>query len=78
MPTITVERIVALFPSALTIMLLGAMESLLSASVADGVIGAKHNPDSELIGQGVANVVVPFFGGDPCDGGYRPYDDQYQ
>ena len=68
MPTITVERIVALFPSALTIMLLGAMESLLSASVADGVIGAKHNPDSELIGQGVANVVVPFFGGIPVTG----------
>lgn len=68
MPTITVERIVTLFPSALTIMLLGAMESLLSASVADGVIGAKHNPDSELIGQGVANVVVPFFGGIPVTG----------
>lgn len=68
MPTITLERIVALFPSALTIMLLGAMESLLSASVADGVIGAKHNPDSELIGQGVANVVVPFFGGIPVTG----------
>lgn len=68
MPTITVERIVTLFPSALTIMLLGAMESLLSASVADGMIGTKHNPDSELIGQGVANVVVPFFGGIPVTG----------
>jgi high affinity sulphate transporter 1 len=68
LPEVSLDRIVVLFPSALTIMLLGAMESLLSASVADGVIGTKHNPDSELIAQGVANVVVPFFGGIPVTG----------
>ena len=52
-----------LFPSAFTIAMLGAIESLLSAMVADGVIGDKHNSNTELIAQGVANVVVPFFGG---------------
>ena len=57
-----------LFPSAFTIAMLGAIESLLSAIVADGVIGDKHNSNTELIAQGVANVVVPFFGGIPATG----------
>ena len=57
-----------LFPSAFTIAMLGAIESLLSAMVADGVIGDKHNSNTELIAQGVAIVVVPFFGGIPATG----------
>ena len=57
-----------LFPAAFTIAMLGAIESLLSAMVADGVIGDKHNSNTELIGQGIANLVVPFFGGIPATG----------
>lgn len=52
-----------LFPSAIAIALLGAIESLLCAVVADGLAGTKHDPNSELIGQGIGNIVVPFFGG---------------
>ena len=57
-----------LLPSAFTIAILGAIESLLSATVADGVTGSKTNSNTELIGQGVANIVVPFFGGIPVTG----------
>ena len=57
-----------LFPSAFTIAMLGAIESLLSAMVADGVIADKHNSNTELIAQGLANVVTPFFGGIPATG----------
>ena len=57
-----------LFPAALTIALLGAIESLLSAMVADGVIGDHHDSNTELVGQGVANIVAPFFGGIPATG----------
>ena len=57
-----------LFPAAFTIAMLGAIESLLSAMVADGVIGDRHNSNTELIAQGIANVVVPFFGGIPATG----------
>lgn len=57
-----------LFPAAFTIAMLGAIESLLSAIVADGVIGDKHNSNTELIGQGLANITVPFFGGIPATG----------
>lgn len=57
-----------LFPAAFTIAMLGAIESLLSAMVADGVIGDKHNSNTELIGQGIANIVTPFFGGIPATG----------
>ena len=57
-----------LFPAAFTIAMLGAIESLLSAMVADGVIGDQHNSNTELIAQGIANVVVPFFGGIPATG----------
>ena len=57
-----------LFPSAFTIAMLGAIESLLSAMVADGIIRDKHNSNTELIAQGMANIVVPFFGGLPATG----------
>ncbi len=57
-----------LFPAAFTIAMLGAIESLLSAMVADGIIGDRHNSNTELIGQGIANVIVPFFGGIPATG----------
>lgn len=57
-----------LLPSAFTIAMLGAIESLLSATVADGVTGDRTNCNTELIGQGLANVVVPLFGGIPVTG----------
>ena len=57
-----------LLPSAFTIAMLGAIESLLSATVADGVTGARTNSNTELIGQGIANMVVPVFGGIPVTG----------
>ena len=62
------ETVVRLLPVAFTIAMLGAIESLLSAMVADGVIGDRHDSNTELIGQGIANVVVPFFGGIPATG----------
>ncbi len=52
-----------LLPAALAIALLGAIESLLSAVVADGMTGHRHDPDAELVAQGIGNLVVPFFGG---------------
>ncbi|CAK8716848.1 C4-dicarboxylic acid transporter DauA [Candidatus Electrothrix laxa] len=55
-----------LFPSAITIAILGALESLLCAVVADGMSGKKHNPNDELIGQGIGNLLVPLFGGIPA------------
>jgi SulP family sulfate permease len=57
------EAVQALFPSAVAIAMLGAIESLLSAVVADGLIGDKHDSDGELIAQGIGNMVAPFFGG---------------
>ena len=62
------ESVGLLFPSAFTLAILGSIESLLSAAVADGMTGRKHNSNMELIGQGVANLVVPFFGGLPATG----------
>lgn len=62
------ETVQSLAPVAFTIAMLGAIESLLSAMVADGVICDRHNSNTELIGQGIANVVVPFFGGIPATG----------
>lgn len=53
----------ALLPGALAIAVLGAIESLLSAVVADGMARTRHDPDAELIGQGVSNLIAPFFGG---------------
>ena len=67
-PELTWETIKSLVPPALTIAILGAIESLLSATVADGVIGDHHNSNTELIGQGVANIVTPIFGGIPATG----------
>jgi len=67
-PELTWETIKNLVPPALTIAILGAIESLLSATVADGVIGDHHNSNTELIGQGVANIVTPIFGGIPATG----------
>ena len=75
MPTLTlaegttiIDLMVQLFPAAFTIAMLGAIESLLSAMVADGVIADKHNSNTELIGQGIANIVTPLFGGIPATG----------
>ena len=75
MPTLTlaegttiIDLIVQLFPAAFTIAMLGAIESLLSAMVADGVIADKHDSNTELIGQGIANIVTPLFGGIPATG----------
>ncbi len=62
------DMVITLFPTAFTIAMLGAIESLLSAMVADGVTGDKHDSNTELIGQGVANIVTPFFGGIPATG----------
>ena len=67
-PTLNWEAVRNLFPVALTIAVLGAIESLLSATVADGVIGDKHDSNTELIAQGVANIVTPLFGGIPATG----------
>ena len=66
--SLSMETINLLLPSAFTIAVLGAIESLLSATVADGVTGSRTNTNTELIGQGVANIVVPFFGGIPVTG----------
>ena len=65
---INMESIRLLLPSAFTIAMPGAIESLLSATVADGVTGARTDSNSELIGQGLANITVPFFGGIPVTG----------
>lgn len=62
-PQITLSRIVELIGPAFTIAMLGAIESLLSAVVADGMAGTKHDSNQELIGQGVANIAAPLFGG---------------
>ena len=68
MPSLEWETIKSLMQPAITIAVLGAIESLLSATVADGVIGSKHNSNQELIGQGIANVLSPLFGGIPATG----------
>ncbi len=65
---LNMESINLLLPSAFTIAVLGAIESLLSATVADGVTGSRTNSNTELIGQGIANIAVPFFGGIPVTG----------
>ena len=67
-PVMTWETIKSLVAPALTIAVLGAIESLLSATVADGVIGDHHNSNTELIAQGVANLASPLFGGIPATG----------
>ena len=63
LPDITASRVIELIGPAFTIAMLGAIESLLSAVVADGMAGTRHDSNQELIGQGVANIVAPLFGG---------------
>ncbi len=63
---ISFELIKLLLPSAITIAILGALESLLCAVVADGMTGKKHDPNDELIGQGIGNIIAPLFGGIPA------------
>ncbi|WP_423128698.1 SulP family inorganic anion transporter [Gaoshiqia sp. Z1-71] len=67
-PSIEVHQLHLYFAPALTIALLGGIESLLSAVVSDGMIGSNHRSNTELIAQGVANIVTPFFGGIPATG----------
>ncbi|RIH62990.1 sulfate permease [Mariniphaga sediminis] len=67
-PQLEINKLGDYIQPALTIALLGAIESLLSAVVADGMIGGRHRSNTELIAQGVANIVTPFFGGIPATG----------
>lgn len=67
-PEVTIEKIRALFPAAITIALLAGIESLLSAVVADGMTGSHHKSNTELIGQGVSNILSGFFGCIPATG----------
>ena len=68
MPEISPSAITRLFPTAVSIAMLAAIESLLSASVADGMTGTKHDSNTELIAQGIANILSPIFGGIPATG----------
>jgi len=67
-PSLSWEKARQLLRPAFAIAMLGAIESLLSAVVADGMTGRRHNSNRELIGQGIANVLIPFFGGIPATG----------
>ena len=67
-PGINLDLIKQLFPTAISIAVLAAIESLLSAVVADGMIGSKHDSNTELIAQGIANIASPIFGGIPATG----------
>jgi hypothetical protein len=71
------EHILPLLPSAFTVALLAALESMLSAVVADGMTGDRHNPNVELVAQGIANIASPVFGGIPATGAIAPYGDQH-
>lgn len=68
LPALDLTTIKTVFPTAVSIAVLAAIESLLSAVVADGMIGAKHDSNNELIGQGIANIFSPLFGGLPATG----------
>jgi len=63
LPAFSLSQLIALTGPAFTIAMLGAIESLLSAVVADGMAGTRHDPNQELIGQGVANIAAPLLGG---------------
>lgn len=76
--TLNFALIQALLGPALAISLLAAIESLLCAVVADGLTRTRHDPNAELIGQGIGNIVVPFFWRHHCDRGAGAYRDQYQ
>ncbi len=67
-PSFHAEHILPLIPSAFTVALLAALESMLSAVVADGMTGDRHNPNVELVAQGIANMTSPLFGGIPATG----------
>ena len=68
MPELKLAHIIPLLPSAFTVAMLAAIESLLSAVVADGMSGDRHNSNVELIAQGIANFASPLFGGIPATG----------
>lgn len=68
LPALSWDRILLLLQPAFVIAMLGGMESLLSALVADSMTGEKHNSNRELIGQGIANMIAPLFGGIPATG----------
>jgi SulP family sulfate permease len=68
LPQISFDTFRQLLAPAFTIAILGAIESLLSAMVADGATGGRHRSNTELIGQGIANIITPFFGGIPATG----------
>jgi sulfate permease, SulP family len=63
LPLVTLSRLLEILPTALSFTLLGAVESLLSAKVADGITGRKHRYNMELVAQGVANMASALFGG---------------
>ncbi|MEK4791742.1 SulP family inorganic anion transporter [Bacillus sp. FSL K6-2971] len=67
-PELTIEKMIYLLPPAIVIALLGGVESILSAMVADNMKGSKHDSNKELVGQGIANMAVPLFGGIPATG----------
>jgi SulP family sulfate permease len=67
-PDFHAEHILPLIPSAFTVAMLAALESMLSAVVADGMTGDRHNPNVELVAQGIANIASPMFGGIPATG----------
>ena len=67
-PALSIEHIQSLIKPAFVIAMLGGIESLLSAVVADGMSGSRHNSNRELIGQGIANMITPLFGGIPATG----------
>jgi SulP family sulfate permease len=68
LPSVTVERVVELFPSAIVIAFLAGVESLLSAMVADRMIEGSHRPNAEMLAQGTANIASALFGGLPATG----------
>lgn len=67
-PELTIEKMIYLLPPAIIIALLGGVESILSAMVADNMKGSKHDSNKELVGQGIANMAAPLFGGIPATG----------
>lgn len=72
LPQVRPDLIVPLLPAAVTVAMLAAIESLLSAVVADSMSGNRHNSNVELLAQGVANLAVPFVGGIPATGAIAP------
>lgn len=66
MINLSLDMVMAVLPAALTIALLGAIEALLCAVVCDGMTNTKHDSNRELLGQGIANIILPFFSGIPC------------